>query len=147
MVATKKNFDINPNPDFPPYVVKTLHFVELRLRWNTNTAWLDAQDTPDPRPGDFALIFMRVKLKNDDSTAEWRRRHSSTTTRAHKNDLPQGSDDNATHPGSQVFYVEETIGFDKNRRHSAAELGCRGPGVPTIIIYKETITFNNNHLV
>ena len=38
MVATKKNFDINPNPDFPPYIVKILHFVELRLRWNTNTA-------------------------------------------------------------------------------------------------------------
>ena len=38
----KKNFDINPYPDFPPYVVKILHFVELRLRWNTNTAYLDS---------------------------------------------------------------------------------------------------------
>ena len=36
--AKKKNFDTNPNPDFPPYVVKTLHFVELRLRLKTNTA-------------------------------------------------------------------------------------------------------------
>ena len=41
-VATKKTFDINPYPDFPPYVVKILHFVELRLRWNTNTAYLDS---------------------------------------------------------------------------------------------------------
>ena len=49
----------------------------------------DAPDTPDPRPGDFALIFMRVKLKNHDSAAEWRRRHSSTTTPAHKNEPPK----------------------------------------------------------
>ena len=60
----------------------------------------DAQDTPDPRPGDFSLIFVKVKLKKDDSAAEWRRRHSSTTTPAHKNDSPQGADDNGATPGS-----------------------------------------------
>ena len=102
----------------------------------------DARDTPDPRPGDFALIFLRVKLKNDDSAAEWRRRHSSTTTPAHKNDWKKCYHNNEASPGRTVFYVDETIGFDKNRCHSAAESTCHGPGVPTIIIYIETITFN-----
>ena len=105
----------------------------------------DAPDTPDPRRGDFALIFMRVKLKNDDSAAEWRGRHSSTTTPAHKNDWKKCYHNNGASPGSTVFYVDETIGFDKNRCHSRTEWGGRPPGVPTIIIYKETITFNNNN--
>ena len=60
----------------------------------------DAPDTPDPRPGDFALIFMRVKLKNDDSAAEWRRRHSSTATPAHKNDRQKCYNNNGASPGS-----------------------------------------------
>ena len=60
----------------------------------------DAQDTPDPRPSDFSSIFARVTLKNNDSTAEWQRRHSSTTTPAHKNDSPKCYDNNGATPGS-----------------------------------------------
>ena len=63
----------------------------------------DARDTPDPRPGDFALIFMRVKLKNDDSAAEWRGRHSSTTTPAHKNDWKKCYDNNGPVLEGQCF--------------------------------------------
>ena len=67
---------------------------------STQGATRDAQDTPDPRPNDFSSIFARVKLKNNDSTAEWRRRHSSTTTPAHKTDWKKVNDNNGAHPGS-----------------------------------------------
>ncbi len=52
VVATKKNFDINPNPDFPPYVVKTLHFVELRRRRATNQCVPDSQEASGPYTDD-----------------------------------------------------------------------------------------------
>ena len=47
--------------------------------------------------------------------------------------------------GRSSDYVDETKGFEKKRYTSAAESTYRGAGVPTIIIYKETITFNNNN--
>ena len=60
----------------------------------------DTGNTSDPRPGHFALIFMRVKLKSDDSTAEWRQRHSSSATPAHKHDWKNCYDNNGASPGS-----------------------------------------------